>query len=161
MKKKKGTWMSIVGMWVIVFIATCVLIKVEGHTDVVNILRTFVAMFFLTFSIPKIMHLSGFAETFARYDLGARSFMPYAYAYPFIELALGFGYLFDYNPLVLNSLTLFIMTFTGFGVVIALHEGRRLRSASMGTIFTMPLGLITLMENAVMAGIATTLLWWL
>lgn len=161
MQKTKPSWAPIYAMWTIVLVATYALTKIEGGQGAEYVLRVFVAMFFLTFSIPKIMHLSGFAERFGQYDLAAKAFTPYAFAYPFIELALGFGYLFNYNPIVLNSVTLFIMTFAGFSVLMAMHDGKKLRSASMGTIFAMPLGLITLMENAVIAGIATTLLWWL
>ena len=161
MHKHKGSWGPVVAMWAIVLIATAVMVTIEDAASAEHQMRIFMAMLFLTFSIPKIMHLSGFAQTFARYDLAAREFLPYGYLYPFIEMALGFAYLFNYSPLVLNSVTLFVMAFSGLGVLLALHDGKKLQSASMGTIFTMPLGLITLMENAIMAGMALTFLWWM
>ncbi len=148
-------------MWLIVSIASVILINIEGWRDAPNMMRVFAGVFFLTFAIPKFMHLRGFAETFARYDVVAHSFMPYAYIYPVLEIVLGFAYLFNYNPLVLNSVTLFVMSLSAFGVFMAIHNQKRLRSAHMGAIFTIPLGVVTLLENAIIAGIAMTLLWWI
>jgi len=81
--------------------------------------------------------------------------------YPFLELILGFLYLFNAVPLITNGVTLFIMSLSAFGVFMALFEGKTLYSANMGAIFRVKLGLITLMENAVVASVALVFLWWM
>ncbi len=148
-------------MWIIISVTAVLLININKLSDVPSMMRIFVGVFFLAFAIPKFMHLRGFAETFARYDVVARVFMPYAYVYPIIEFILGGAYLFNFKPLILNSITLFIMTLSSYSVFMAIYEGKKLRTAHMGGIFVIPLGVITLLENVVIAGIAMTLLWWL
>ncbi len=161
MQKYKSSKIPRIAMWVIVLVVTYIMIHIEHAQPPLRHMQLLIAIFFLTFSIPKIMHLGGFATTFARYDLVARNFLPYGYLYPFIELALGFGYLFNANPVVLNSITLFVLTLTGLGVYLALHDGKVVYSGSMGTVFRARLGWFDLIEIAVMASLATTILWWL
>lgn len=48
----------------------------------------FMGFFLVVFSMFKFFDLSGFADGFQKYDLLAGPFRPYAYLYPFIELAL-------------------------------------------------------------------------
>ncbi len=160
-KVRESSWLPIVGMWCIAAVAAYIVVRIEGWRDVQNIARVFAGVFLLTFSIPKLMHIRGFAHRFMRYDIVARHFAPYAYMYPFIELVLGFAYLFAAVPLITNAVALFIMVISGLSVFFALFEGRMLYSANMGAIFRVPLGLITLMENAVVASVALYLLWWM
>ena len=140
--------------------ATCLLQRIEGVSTPEYWMRVFVAMFLITFSIPKLMRLTRFAQTFATYDLGARHVPLYGYAYPFIEMGLGLLYLTNLYPNFTNGVALFVMTLSAFGVFMALHHGRKVESASLGTVFRMPLTWIALAEYAVVAGIAATFLWW-
>ena len=48
----------------------------------------FMGFFLCQFAMLKLFHPSGFADGFQMYDLVAKKFRPYAYVYPYIELAL-------------------------------------------------------------------------
>ena len=56
-------------------------------------MHDFMGFFVVVFSMFKFFNMEGFADGFQMYDLLAKPFQPYAYVYPFIELALGLGYL--------------------------------------------------------------------
>ena len=61
-------------------------------------MHDFMGFFLVVFSMFKFFNLEGFADGFHMYDLLAKPFRPYAYIYPFIELALGLGYLAHWQP---------------------------------------------------------------
>jgi hypothetical protein len=107
--------------------------------------------FLVTFSLFKFFDLSGFADGFQMYDLLAKPFRPYAYAYPFIELALGLGYLARWELSWVYGVTVVVMTFGALGVVQALRKGLDLHCACMGNILKVPLSTVALTEDAGMA----------
>ena len=56
---------------------------------------------------------------FRQYDVMARIFPPYAFIFPFLEIALGTLYLLDTSMmywLPLNSITICITLFTSIGI---------------------------------------------
>ena len=78
----------------------------------------FMAGFFLVFSAFKLLDIQGFAKGYAEYDLLAMRVKAYGFVYPFIELALGIGYLSIPTNFYLNLFTVMIMIFGGIGVSI-------------------------------------------
>src|SRR5437899_24759 len=61
--------------------------------DAHGIMLDFMGIFFLIFGGFKLINLKNFAEAYAKYDLVAQRSRIYALVYPFIEVALGVGYL--------------------------------------------------------------------
>lgn len=117
----------------------------------------FMGFFLVVFALLKLFDLPGFADGFQMYDLLAKYFRPYALAYPFIELALGLGYLAFWRPAILYVATVVILGFGGLGVIRALSKGLDVECACMGTILKVPLSTVALAEDLGMAAMAAAM----
>jgi copper chaperone CopZ len=120
----------------------------------------FMAGFFLVFSFFKLLDIRGFADAYQSYDILARRSRAYAFAYPFIELALGIAYLVRWQPTVTNAATLALMLIGSVGVLRAVLNKRRIRCACLGTALNLPMTTVTLVEDLGMAGMAAAALVW-
>ncbi|MEX0848894.1 MAG: MauE/DoxX family redox-associated membrane protein [Candidatus Dependentiae bacterium] len=120
----------------------------------------FMAAFFIIFGAFKLLNLKGFAEAYATYDVIAKKSIIYAYAYPFIEIALGLAYLFRLFPNVTNFVTLIVMFVSAIGVAIELSKGRDITCACLGVVFKIPMTYVTLFEDLLMAAMALIMLFW-
>jgi hypothetical protein len=117
-------------------------------------MHDFMGLFLVVFSMFKFFDLPGFADGFQMYDLLAKPFRPYAYSYPFIELALGLGYLARWKPEIIYGVTIVVMCWGALGVIRALSKGLDLDCACMGTILKVPLSTVALLEDFGMAAMA-------
>ena len=80
-------------------------------------MRHFMAGFFLVFSFFKFLNLSGFANSYAVYDLLAAKWKGWGYIYPFVELGLGILYLINVAPFETNLITIVVLGFSRLGVI--------------------------------------------
>jgi hypothetical protein len=120
-------------------------------------MHDFMGLFLVVFSMFKFFDLPGFADGFQKYDLLENPFRPYGYAYPFLELGLGLGYLARWNlPLVYAATTL-VMAFGALGVIRALRRGLDVRCACLGTVLKVPLSTVALTEDLGMAVMAAAM----
>lgn len=121
-------------------------------------MHDFMGFFLVVFSMFKFFNLEGFADGFQMYDLLAQSARPYAYVYPFIELTLGLAYLADWRPAAIYIATIVVMLFGSLGVFNSLRKGLDLDCACMGTVLSVPLSTVALLENLSMAAMAASML---
>jgi copper chaperone CopZ len=121
-------------------------------------MNDFMAGFFLVFSFFKLLNLPAFARAYRGYDLIAAKSNAYAYAYPFIELALGIAYLTRWNPVATNWITLGVMLVSAAGVLNALRKRQLIECACLGTVFKLPMSKVTLIEDLSMAAMAAAML---
>ena len=121
-------------------------------------MSNFMGGFFVAFSFFKLLDLRGFVDAFQSYDVVAKPIRAYGYAYPFIELALGVAYLVRFAPIATNVVTLIVMLAGLVGVSKALVETRTIQCACLGTVFNLPMSKVTLIEDALMAGMAIVML---
>ncbi len=119
-----------------------------GGLSTSNFLRMFMGTFFAVFGIFKLLDLRGFATSYIGYDVIAKRSLTYAYAYPFIELALALGYFLQvpYTEWV----TLFFMTIGSIGVLKELLRGSKIKCACLGTYIKLPLTTVSLVEDVAM-----------
>ncbi len=121
---------------------------------------TWVMWFFATsmvaLAVQKLQDVGGFVSGFLGYDLLAQRYVPYGYAYPFLELFAGIGMaalIGTASPLiwVVAPVSLFIGTVGAIGVFKAVYiDKRELTCACVGGGSNVPLGFISLTENLVM-----------
>jgi copper chaperone CopZ len=130
----------------------------HGEFGLHRFMSNFMAGFFLVFSFFKLLDLSGFAKSYAMYDVLAKRLPIYGYIYPFIELALGLAYLLAYQPGLINSVTLVVMTFSSIGVISAVLNKQKIKCACLGTGFNLPMSTVTIIEDVLMAGMAAWML---
>ncbi|MFZ1380495.1 MAG: MauE/DoxX family redox-associated membrane protein [Saprospiraceae bacterium] len=138
---------------------TTVLIQINNqHFDLMQWMRHFMAAFFLVFSFFKLLNLKGFAESYVMYDILARRFPSWAYIYAFIELALGIGYLIDINPIVINTVSFFVMSVSIIGVLKTVLNKQQIQCACLGDVFHLPMSIVTIIEDALMIIMAAFML---
>lgn len=129
-----------------------------GDWSLEPMMRHFMASFFIVFSFFKLLDLRGFVTAYRDYDLLAMRSVNWAYAYPFVELALGIAYLIDFIPVLTNIVTFLIMTIGAVGVLRALLDKKRIRCACLGTALNLPMTKVTLIEDLTMAAMAAGML---
>jgi copper chaperone CopZ len=119
-------------------------------------MMAFMGGFYLVFGAFKLLDVPAFATAYGRYDVIAKVFKPWGYAYPFIETALGFAFLFHFQPVASTVIALALSLVGAVGVVQATLSKQTIRCACLGTVFQLPMSVVTVVENlgmAVMAGL--------
>jgi hypothetical protein len=138
--------------------ATLLTFTLTAHHHILEGMRYFEGLFFLVFAVFKLMRLRDFVDAYQGYDVLAKRSRAYAYAYPFIELALAAGFLLNIAlPLVL-AVTAVLMGIGLIGVIKELRRGSHITCACLGTVIKLPLTQITLAEDAVMGIMAVGML---
>lgn len=118
----------------------------------------FMAGFFIIFSFFKFLDLKGFQQAYATYDILAKRWFSYGLIYPFLELALGFSFLFYFQVTAALYFSSILMIFSSIGVIQALRQKRVIACACLGTALKLPMSTLTLVEDL---GMAAMSLWML
>ena len=118
------------------------------------VLPDFMGLFFVLFSFFKFLDLKGFQDSFRQYDPLAKSLPIYGWVYPFVELTLGVLFLMQWEVQLALWLTLGILSITTLGVVRVLLSKQQIQCACLGSVLNLPMTEATLIENAVMIGMA-------
>jgi copper chaperone CopZ len=140
--------------------ATTSIVSIDnGKIDVMLWMRYFMAGFFIVFSFFKFLNLTGFAESYAMYDILAKRVKIYGLVYPFIELILGAAYLTGFEPTITYIATICIMGFSSIGVIQSVLDKKKIRCACLGAVFNLPMSMVTIIENLTMVLMALIMLW--
>jgi cation transport ATPase len=121
-------------------------------------MQHFMAGFFLTFSFFKLLNLSGFAESYAMYDVIAKRIPAWGYIYAFTELALGMAYLTGFNPMITSLVTLIVMSVSIIGVLQSVLNKKKIQCACLGAVFNLPMSTVTIIEDALMIAMSAAML---
>jgi len=130
----------------------------NSSINVMVFMRVFMAGFFLTFSFFKMLGLKSFAESYAMYDIVAKKFSGWGYVYAFIELALGLSFAINLSPVVVNWVTLIVMTVSIFGVLESVLNKKKIQCACLGAVFNLPMSTVTIVEDAIMIAMSAAML---
>ncbi len=114
-------------------------------------MRAMMGSFFVIFGLFKIFNLRAFADAYQTYDIIALRSRAYAFAYPFIELALGALYLINIGGIYRDIFTFILMAVSSVGVFIKLREREEVPCACLGMVFKVPMTWVTLVEDLLMA----------
>jgi copper chaperone CopZ len=123
-----------------------------------NWMINFMAGFFLVFSFFKLLDLRGFADAYAGYDLIAMNWKPWGLIYPFVELGLGFAYLFRFQLPLTNWIALIVMSVSILGVLRSVSRKETIRCACLGTVLNLPMSTVTIIEDGLMIAMAGMML---
>ena len=148
MLKKLTPLLSIFALIIVLTIGTALY---QNDFNSMNIMMLSMAFFFIVFGLFKLNNLKGFATAYAMYDVIAMKSRAYALAYPFIEIVLGFMYLYSLGGIYRDIFTLIIMSISAYGVWKALLKNEEIPCACLGTVFKVPMTKVTLFENLFMA----------
>jgi copper chaperone CopZ len=123
-----------------------------------NWMMNFMGGFFIVFGAFKLLDVPSFANAYARYDVVAKVFKPWGYAYPFIETALGFAFLFNFQMIASAWVALILSAIGIIGAVQANLKKETIQCACLGTVFQLPMSVVTIVENVGMAAMAAMML---
>jgi copper chaperone CopZ len=119
----------------------------------------FMAGFYIVFGAFKLLDVPAFARSYAQYDIVAKQVPAWGYIYPFVELALGFGFLFWLDMMTLSWIALVLSVIGAIGVIQANLAKQSIQCACLGTVFQLPMSVVTIVENLGMAAMAAWMIW--
>jgi copper chaperone CopZ len=114
----------------------------------------FMGGFFVVFGAFKLLDVPAFANAYARYDVVAKTFKPWGFAYPFVETALGLAFLFRMEIPALLWIALVLSVVGAVGVIQANLRRETIQCACLGTVFQLPMSVVTIIESLGMAAMA-------
>ncbi|RZL17091.1 MAG: heavy-metal-associated domain-containing protein [Pedobacter sp.] len=118
--------------------------------DVMRFMRIFMAGFFLLFSFFKMLDLRSFADSYSMYDVVAKRWRAWGFIYPFIEFGLGIAFALNLQPIMVNAITLAVMSISVIGVMQSVLNKKKIRCACLGSVFNLPMTTVTIVEDALM-----------
>lgn len=119
----------------------------------------FMAGFYIVFGAFKLLDVPAFARSYSQYDIIAKHFKPWGYMYPFVEVALGFGFLFWIDMITLSWIALGLSLIGAIGALQVVSAKQTIQCACLGTVFNLPMSFVTIVENVGMAVMAAWMLW--
>lgn len=122
-------------------------------------MMAFMGGFYAVFGAFKLLDVPAFATAYARYDIIAQQFRPWGYIYPVLETGLGLAFLFQFQPVASTWVALVLSLIGAIGVVQATLSKKTIQCACLGTVFQLPMSVITVIENIGMAAMAAWMLW--
>jgi glutaredoxin len=130
-----------------------------GSAFTIQAAEWFVAFGMAILAMLKLQDIEKFSSMFLGYDLLAQRWVPYAYAYPFLEA--GAGVLMAAHALDWLSIpvALVIGTIGAVSVFYAVYvQKREIKCACVGGSSNVPLGFVSLSENLAMIAMALWML---
>jgi copper chaperone CopZ len=121
-------------------------------------MQHFMGGFFIVFSFFKFLHLKGFSESYAMYDVLAKRWRNYGYIYPFLELGLGILYITYAYPLLAHWATVVLLGFSAIGVIDSNLKNKKIKCACLGDVFNLPMSTVTVVEDLLMVAMALTMI---
>lgn len=138
--------------------AVAVILNLYDGFPGLTLLKWFFAISMAALAIQKLQDVGGFVNGFLGYDLLARRYVPYGYAYPFLELWTGIGMMTLIGRgsaliWLVAPVGIFIGTIGAVSVIKAVYiDKRELKCACVGEGSNVPLGFTSLTENLIMVG---------
>jgi glutaredoxin len=140
-------------------LAMAVSFHMTGSPFTVRAAEWFVSFSMVILAMLKLQDIEKFSSMFLGYDLLAQRWVPYSYAYPFLEA--GAGVLMAAHALDWLSIpvALTIGTIGAVSVFYAVYvQKREIKCACVGGSSNVPLGFVSLTENLFMIGMAVWML---
>lgn len=119
----------------------------------------FIAFSMCLLAMLKLQDVEKFSTMFVGYDVLARKWVPYAYAYPFLEALAGVLMIAHLLPFLSIPVALFIGSVGAASVFKAVYiDKREIKCACVGGSGNVPLGFVSLTENLMMIAMALWML---
>ncbi|TXN41276.1 glutaredoxin [Methylobacterium sp. WL30] len=132
---------------------------VYGTPLTVRAAEWFIAFSMCVLALLKLQDVETFSSMFLGYDLLAKRWVRYAYAYPFLEGIAGVLMVAGALNWLSIPVALFIGTIGAVSVFKAVYvEKREIKCACVGGSSKVPLGFVSLTENVMMAAMAVWML---
>lgn len=123
----------------------------QGQPFTIRTAEWFVSFSMAMLAMLKLQDVEQFSSMFVGYDLLGRRFVPYAYAYPFLEATAAVLMAGRILPWLSIPIALIIGTIGAVSVFYAVYvQKREIKCACVGGSGNVPLGFVSLTENLAM-----------
>ena len=140
-------------------LAIALSIFVYGSPLTIRAAEWFVAFSMAMLAMLKLQDVEQFSTMFVGYDLLGKRWVPYAYAYPFLEATAAVLMAGRILPWLSIPIALFIGTVGAVSVFYAVYiQKRSIKCACVGGSASVPLGFVSLTENLAMIGMGIWML---
>lgn len=140
-------------------LAVALSLFVYGSALTVRTAEWFVAFSMAMLAMLKLQDVEQFSNMFVGYDLLGRKFVPYSYAYPYLEATAAILMAGRLLPWLSIPIALTIGTIGAVSVFYAVYiQKRSIKCACVGGSANVPLGFVSLTENLAMIGMAIWML---
>ncbi|GAA4010910.1 glutaredoxin [Sphingomonas humi] len=135
--------------------AVALSIAVFGTPLTVRAAEWFIGLSMCVLALLKLQDVEKFSSMFLNYDLLAKRWVPYSYAYPWLEGLAGVLMLSGRATWLAVPVALFIGGIGAVSVFKAVYiDKRELKCACVGGSSNVPLGFVSLTENVMMVAMA-------
>lgn len=146
--------LPLLSIFALIGVLTFLTAFIQQDKSSMNLMMLMMAYFFLVFGVFKVINLKNFADAYMTYDIVAMKSRPYAFSFPFIEIALSIMYFFYIGGVYRDIFTFVLMSIGTVGVWNALKKEDEIPCACLGMVFKVPMTKVTLFENLLMAVMA-------
>ena len=130
-----------------------------GSAFTIRTVEWFIAFSMAMLAMLKLQDVEQFSTMFVGYDLLGQRFVPYAYAYPYLEALAAVLMAGHLLPWLSIPVAFTIGTIGAISVFYAVYiQKRDIKCACVGGSADVPLGFISLSENLAMVGMAIWML---
>ena len=144
------TYRPVIAIFAIAALLAAILVWLTDATAMRGV-EWFVALAMVLLALQKLQDVEKFSTMVLNYDLLARAWVPYGYAYPYAEALAGLLMVGGLLPWLSGPLSLFIGTVGAVSVFKAVYiDKRELKCACVGGDSNVPLGFVSLSENLAM-----------
>ena len=123
-----------------------------------DFMTLYMGIFFILFSLMKMIDWKGFIEAFSTYDILAKKIPGYAIIYPGLEFILGILFITNSFIPIAAWITIIALGIGGIGVSLKLLKKEKFQCACLGTFINVPLTNVTLLEDIIMVAMAVFIL---
>lgn len=139
-------YLKLVGVIVGVLLLSLILTFGRGW-DIKYLWTDFIAIIFISSAAYKIFRLEIFSEIFKTFDVVARRWQIWSYLLPFVELALGAGYLLSNGSAILYVATIIVMVLAIYSFIHQPNNKSHIQYACLDRTIRLPLATLDLIEG--------------
>lgn len=130
-----------------------------GNALTIRTAEWFIAFSMAMLAMLKLQDVEKFSSMFVGYDLLAKRFVPYSYAYPYLEALTAILMAGHLLPFLSIPIAFTIGSIGAASVFYAVYiQKRDIKCACVGGSANVPLGFVSLSENLAMMGMAVWML---
>jgi glutaredoxin len=153
------SYQPVIAIFAVAALASCALAWGTTRSFDLDVVRLFLGLATMLLAVQKLQDVEGFSTMFLNYDLLARRWVRYAYAFPFAEAFVALAMLAAVLPWVAGPVAIAIGGIGAVSIIKAVFiDHRELRCACVGGSSRVPLGFVSLAEDLAMVAMGTWML---
>lgn len=149
--------MKLAGVFLFLIAAATVMGTLDGFNGI-EWIRWFMGGFMIVFGSLKLMGIEVFIKVAPLYDLIAKSFRPYKYFYPLIQVFIGILYIIGIFQIFISLVSLAFGLSSLIGMLQILARRGPIKLSYLGNIIRLRFSTVAVLENTIIVVLSTVML---